>query len=117
MKRQRTTRKGDQTEPRKDKRLGRSFVDPSKMKASWLKALVCLFQHGRPAPFITGHVFCYGVRHPSIDKPDHTINWRVLSELFNLKLAYVDGSGSVNLTGAGRGIGRSLSDKPILGYD
>lgn len=102
---------------KRDKRINRNFVDPSGMKASWLKALVCIFQHGKPVPYVTGHAFCTGVHHGSIDSSDHTINWKVLSGLFELKLAYVDGDGNVNLTGSGRGIGRSLNDKPIMGYD
>ena len=117
MKRQRTTRKGDQTEKRKEKRVRRNFVDPSQMKASWLKALVCIFQHGRPVPYITGHAFCTGVSHPSIETPEHTVKWTILNKLIELKLAYMNGDSNVVLTTAGRGMSRSLNDKPILGYD
>ena len=116
MKRKPSVR-GQNDEPRKDKRVRRNFVDPSQMKASRLKGLVCLWQHGSPVPMITGHAFCSGVDHPSIQKPEHMVNWKVLHDLFELKLAYLDTDGNVSLTGAGREIGRSLSDKPILGYD
>lgn len=98
------------------KRLRRTFVDPSKLKASELKALVCLYLYNKPAPFLTGHAFCTTVSHPSVSRRETIIPWKIINSLVSHRLAVMD-RGNVVLTGAGKGIGRSLSAKPILGYD
>ncbi len=93
-------------------------VNPSDMKASELKALVCLFLNHRPAPFITGHAFCsQGITHPSIQREDVTIHWKLIDRLADLGLAFKTPGCDISLTSAGIGIGRSLADKPINGYD
>lgn len=115
MKRRRPVRREGQPS-RQDTRVRRNFVDPSKMKASELKALVCLYLHGKPAPFLTGHAFCTKAHHPSISPMECIIPWRIVNQLVSLKLA-ANGDVGVVLTGAGKGIGRSLAEKPILGYD
>jgi hypothetical protein len=113
----RTPIRRNNNEPVRQRQVRRTFVDPSKMKASELKALVCLFLHGKPAPFLTGHAFCSEVVHVSINPRDTFISWKVIKELIRLKLVYFDKDINVQLTGAGRGISRGLSNKPIHGYD
>jgi len=116
MKRRRPVRREGQ-EASDRRQVRRTFVDPSQLKASELKAVVCLFLHGEAAPFLDGHAFCRRVNHPSIDPPECTIGWQVIKSLVANKLANVNNKNDVILTGAGRGIGRSLANKPILGYD
>lgn len=113
--RQTIRREGDTTQKRRQVR--RTFVDPSKLKASELKALVCLYLYNKPAPFLTGHAFCTTVLHPSVSRRETIIPWKIINSLVSLKLAAMDLDTNVVLTGAGKGIGRSLATKPILGYD
>lgn len=119
MKRRKPVRReGQETSPvANNRKIRRTFVDPSKLRASELKALVCLYLHGKPVPFLTGHAFCRQVSHPSIEPPECTIGWKIINSLVDNKLALFDNDSNINLTGAGKGIGRSLADKPILGYD
>lgn len=112
-------------------RINPTFVDPSTLAASSLKAVVCLYLYGRPAPFVSGHAFCFGIKHQSISAADTFINWKTIGILKELKLVYVDEHTekckdnpekvqvirNVNLTSAGRGMAKSFKNKPILGYD
>ena len=110
-------------------KVGRHHVDPSQMKASELKGLVAIYlyhkKNDKPPPFVTGHVFCTGVSHISIDPSDTIIDWKIVNVLEDLKLVKREDMIQNNnhtmthvaLTGAGSGIARIFASKPILGYD
>ena len=92
-------------------------TESKKIKASLIKAIICINQHGKPVPIITGHLFCSNVKHQNI-KPDETIiNWRVIKELTQLDLVYTDDDNSVRLTRSGKGISKNMINRPIVGYD
>lgn len=85
---------------------GGTFVKPSDLKASELRAVVALHNNGGRAVVSAGHAFTSKL----------IIRFKTFCRLIEFGLAY-RANGDLELTNAGNGIGRSFKDRPILGYD
>lgn len=82
------------------------YVNPSKLKASELRALVAMHKNGNYALTCDGHAFTRTL----------IFRFSVAVELIRLGLMSQEPD-RIELSRAGEGIARSFSNRPILGYD
>lgn len=91
---------------KRDQKSG--FIRAGDLTATELRAVVALHNHGKEAPIAAGIAFTREV----------IIRWNVFLRLVELGLAYrAEGDVGIGLTNKGHGMGRSMKDRPILGYD